>query len=195
MHLGHPCDWSLLSSTVKCVSVVCYPQHVFWYTCLHCSRKAQECHTLLIESCLHTSHVCDGENLLYLVSVLRVMILPFHCMSGDQSPQKGSWTFKDNLLRTAWTWQVHTSSLYMHSNEWWLLNNNSLILLKLRGTHPVEEYLPTQTLCWSLDNALRSLPYCGLEGTLQKHGLSPLLLPTNIPLASYPVTDAGSSKE
>ena len=70
-------------------------------------------------------------------------------------------------------WWVHNGPLYMHSNEWTLLNNNSLILLKLRGTHPGGECLPKQTLHWSLENVLRSLPYCGLEGTLQEHGLSP----------------------
>ena len=90
---------------------------------------------------------CDRENLSYPVSVLQVIILPSSHMSGAQSPLKGSGTSEDNLLRMTQMWPVHTSLLYMCSNEWQLLNNNLLILLKLRGTHPDGECLPTQTLC------------------------------------------------
>ena len=125
-----------------------------------------------------------GENLSYLVSALWATILPSYHMSGAKSPPKGSGTSEDNLLRMTRMWQVHTSLVYTCSNEWQLLNNNLLILLKPRGTCPGGECLPTQTLRWSLENALRSLPYHGLKGTLQKHGLFPLLLPTNVPLAS-----------
>ena len=55
---------------------------------------------------------------------------------------------------------IFVSILYQYtcSNERQLVNNNSLILLKPRGTCPGGECLPIQTLCWSLKNMLRSLP-------------------------------------
>ena len=127
---------------------------------------------------------CDREKLLYPVSALQVMILPSYHMLGAQSPLKGNGTSEDNLLRMTQMHWVHPSSLYTRSNEWQLSNNNLLIHLKLRGTCPGGECLPTRPLCWSLENAMRSLPYHGLEGTLQKRGLSPFLFPTNIPFAS-----------
>ena len=58
--LGCLCDWSLLSSTVQSGFVVCYPWCVFQYTHPQCSRKAWECHTLLIEYCLHRTAVPFG---------------------------------------------------------------------------------------------------------------------------------------
>ena len=128
--------------------------------------------------------MCDGEILSYPVSALRVQVSPSYHLLGTQSPLKGSGTFEDSLLRTIQTWQVHTGPLYMCSNEQRLVNNNSLILLEPRATCPGGECLPTQTLCWSLENVLRSLPYHGLERTLQKCGLFSLLLPLNIPLVS-----------
>ena len=95
-------------------------------------------------------HIYDGENLSYPVSALRAMILPSYHMSGAPSPLKGSGTSEDNLLRMTRMQRVHTSVLYTCSNEWQLSNNNSLILLKPRGTRPGGECLPTGTLCWSV---------------------------------------------
>ena len=116
---------------------------------------------------------CDGEILSYPVSVLWVQVSPSYHLLGTQSPPKGSGTFEDGLLRMIQKWWVHTGLLYMHSNEWRLVNNNSLILLKLSGTHLGGECLPTRTIHWSLENALNSLCYSGLEGTLQKRRLFP----------------------
>ena len=105
---------------------------------------------------------------------------PLLSFVGYSIPSQGQWNFRRRLTQNVPNVVgPHWSTIqYICCNEQWLVNNNSLILLKLRGTHPGGECLPTQTLRWSLENVLRSLPYRGLEGTLQKHGLFPLLLPT-----------------
>ena len=69
---------------------------------------------------------------------------PYSHLLGTRSPLNGSRTSKDGLLRTIHLQQVHTGSLYTCSNEQGLVNNNSLVLLKLRGTHPGGECLPTR---------------------------------------------------